>query len=182
MLLGRNLEERRERVLVPVDRRAYPLRDLLSASLPIPVEQLTCWLMSRIAMSLRSSVYSWNAASMADVCVSACQRVRRRQHWPRPHRTLLAPPSGPTQLWGGYTTSTPTPTLIPTRLDDQEVLLLLVVDVPDAREEEARHRVLLSAKPALLAPGPTSSPITASRLRPFGFDVAGALMVDEPGG
>ena len=73
VLLGRDLEQSGEGGLVSVDGGAYPVSDLRVSS--CCRGQLTCWLISRIAMSFLSSVYSWNAASIAPVCVSALLAV-----------------------------------------------------------------------------------------------------------
>jgi hypothetical protein len=62
-------------------------------------------------MSLRSSVYSWNAASMADVCVSVRQRLREwrgrgqdaaARGWPLSPASLPLDPENPNLGHGQY--------------------------------------------------------------------------------
>lgn len=130
MLLGGDLEQRWERCLVAVDSWAYPLGNLeVSGALPEEADDpRTCWLMSRMAMSLRSWVNSWNAASMILVCVSG--RVSGKLAIKRGNLSRLD-----TEATGWRR--------IRTRLDNDKVLLLVLVDVPDSCEKEASDRVLL---------------------------------------
>ena len=77
MVLGRNLEQCGERLLVPVHCRPDLLRNLKrqdqSRAQRRRSSPRTCWFMSKIAISLRS-VNSWNAASIACTCVSKVPR------------------------------------------------------------------------------------------------------------
>lgn len=73
VVLGRDLKQRGESGRVRLDAVSYLLGDLAARqqppspvfSLAQPVQQRTCWLISRIAMSLRSEVKRSKAASMA---------------------------------------------------------------------------------------------------------------------
>lgn len=112
-------------------------------------------------MSLRSSVNSWNAASIALVCVSAVSGGWTGHETPRERRI---PPLQSTL----------------TAVDDEKVLVLVGIDIANASEEEAGHRVLgVSWMPRRQRSIRTSSPMTASNDLPLGLDVL-VLILSSP--
>jgi hypothetical protein len=97
---------------------------------------LTCWLMSRMAMSFLS-VKSWKAASITFVCVSVMVLAPFRLS---PFFRLICPPVHSVGIGSEYGITTLT------RVDDEKILLLLIIDMANPSEQQTGDRILESIR------------------------------------